>query len=197
MPGGTGRFGGWRPCPRLFPCPDDTELTLQIRENCGAAAYVHDEGAGKTETVMPNEACSACAFSGACLVRRVGRRFSLSHTAKGRRLASRRREESTDVFRERYARRSGIESTNSGIKQVTGLRRLRVRGSPRVFMSIRCKVAGWNIRRGAACTRVLEFVKKRLGRGSFADNFRLFWLRREWCRQAEGGAENFGQKIAA
>ena len=144
---------------------------------------------------VADNACSRVSVGG--VPKTGGGRFSLSHTAKGRRLACRRREESTDVFRERYARRSGIESTNSGIKQVTGLRRLRVRGSPRVFMSIRCKVAGWNIRRGAACTRVMEFVKKRLGRGSFADNFRLFWLRRERCRQGGCKAENFGQKIAA
>ena len=158
---------------------------------------VHDEATGKTKTLMPSAACSACAFSGACLVRRVGVTFSLSHTGKARRLACRRREESTDVFRERYARRSGIESTNSGVKQVTGLRRLRVRGSPRVFMSIRCKVAGWNIRRGAACTRVMEFVKERLGKGRFADKFRRFWLLRELCCQAERESENLGQKIAA
>ena len=158
---------------------------------------VHDETTGKTKTVMPQEACSGCAFSGACPIRRVGEKFTLTHTGKERRLACRRREESTEVFRKRYARRSGIEATNSGIKEVTGLRRLRVRGSPRVYMSIWFKVAGWNIRRGAACSRVMEMVRQRLGGGSFGDTLGNFWLRRRVYLECVVISVNFAQKLTA
>ncbi|MCU0913545.1 MAG: transposase [Planctomycetes bacterium] len=48
-------------------------------------------------------------------------------------MAGRRREQQKEVFRTRYRRRSGIESTNSGLKRRTGLGRLRVRGRARVF----------------------------------------------------------------
>ena len=43
----------------------------------------------------------------------------------------------------------GIESTNSILKRVTGLDRLRVRGRPAVYSSILLKVAGWNLLRAA------------------------------------------------
>ena len=40
---------------------------------------------------------------------------------QARRTAARRYEEQTEVFRQRYAKRSGIESTNSGLKNRLGL----------------------------------------------------------------------------
>jgi hypothetical protein len=71
--------------------------------------------------------------------------YEYRFTDKQRRLDSRRREEATDVFRERYRKRSGIEATNSMLKRVMGMGRLRIRGSPGVFHSILLKVAGWNL----------------------------------------------------
>ena len=47
------------------------------------------------------------------------------------RMAGRRREEATEVFRERYRLRRGLEGTNRGWKRRTGLGRLRVRGRRR------------------------------------------------------------------
>ena len=64
----------------------------------------------------------------------------------------------TDVFRERYRKRSGIEATNSMLKRVTGMGRLRIRGSPGVFHSILLKVAGWNLFQAA---RTLAMRKAR------------------------------------
>ena len=52
------------------------------------------------------------------------------------RLINRRRREQTREFKEKYRTRSGIEATNSIIKRVTGMDRLRIRGRPAVFMSI-------------------------------------------------------------
>ena len=65
----------------------------------------------------------------------------------------------TEVFRTRYRRRSGIESTNSGLKRRTGLGRLRVRGRARVFQAIYLKITGWNILRAAACATMRKLVQ--------------------------------------
>jgi hypothetical protein len=68
-------------------------------------------------------------------------------------------EEATEVFQERYAPRSGIESTNSGLKNRLGLGRLRVRGRGSVFRVILHKVAGWNVLRAAASAKLRAWVK--------------------------------------
>lgn len=106
-----------------------------------------------------------------CPVRRTREGYRLDHTAKARRLAGRRREEATEVFRERYRIRSGIEGTNSGLKRRMGLARLRVRGSPRVFASILLKITGWNILRASACAKMREIVYKRAGVAVLADPY--------------------------
>jgi len=75
----------------------------------------------------------------------------------------RRQEEKTDVFKERYAKRSGIESTNSGMKRRLGLGKLRVRGRKAVFHAIHLKVAGWNLLRAVASGRLAGTGKARGG----------------------------------
>ena len=62
------------------------------------------------------------------------------------------------MFDERYARRAGIESTNSGLKNRLGLDRLRVRGRGSVFRVILHKVAGWNVLRAAASKKLRDWV---------------------------------------
>jgi hypothetical protein len=77
---------------------------------------------------------------------------------KEARLAGRRREQETPVFAQRYARRAGIESTNSGLKNRLGLKRLRVRGRGSVFRVILHQVAGWNVLRAAASKKLRAWV---------------------------------------
>ena len=102
---------------------------------------------------------TTCAYRDACPVhRRKDGDYEFRFTDKQRRLDSRRREEETDVFRERYRKRSGIEATNSILKRKTGLGRVRVRGRPSVFHSILLKVAGWNLLQAA---RALTMRQKR------------------------------------
>ena len=67
------------------------------------------------------------------------------------------------MFAERYATRSGIESTNSGLKNRLGLERLRVRGRGSVFRVILHKVAGWNVLRAAASKKLRAWVSGRSG----------------------------------
>ena len=76
----------------------------------------HDKETGKTKTVMPESACGQCEFFDQCPVGKIKGRYKLDHTAKERRFAGRRREQDTEVFRERYKTRGGIEGTNSGRK---------------------------------------------------------------------------------
>ena len=120
---------------------------------------------------MPTSTCSQCEFRNECPVEKCRDGYCLGHTAKKRRLAGRRREENTDVFRERYRIRSGIEGTNSGLKRKTGLGRLRVRGRPRVFHSILLKITGWNILRASACAKMREIVYARADMAVFWPSF--------------------------
>ena len=118
-----------------------------------------DETKGETIVVMEASKCDVCTHRDACPVRRrKDGDYEFRFTDKQRRLDSRRREEETEVFRERYRKRSGIEATNSILKRVTGLGRLRVRGRPGIFHSILLKVAGWNLLQAA---RALAMRQKR------------------------------------
>lgn len=75
--------------------------------------------------------------------------YELRVPGKQLRLAQRRAREKTETFRQQYRMRGGIEATNSIVKRVTGLGRLRVRGRPSVTRSALLKVAGWNVLRAA------------------------------------------------
>jgi len=110
---------------------------------------------------MSTDVCGQCEFLKDCPVQKGRDNYRLDHTAQQRRVAARRLEESTDVFRERYRVRSGIEGTNSGLKRRMGLGRLRVRGKPRVFHAIYLKITGWNIQRASTCAKIREIVYER------------------------------------
>lgn len=100
--------------------------------------------------------CETCPFQKVCPVERKkdgGHKYKF--TNKQRRVEERRREQATPAFRERYAKRSGIESTNSGLKRRMGFGRLRVRGRKAVTHALTLKIAGWNLLRAA------EGLKKR------------------------------------
>jgi hypothetical protein len=118
-----------------------------------------DQEAGTTRIEMPPEICGGCPFRNACPINKTGDgRYTMEFSDKDLRLAGRRREQETPVFTERYARRSGIESTNSGLKNRLGLKRLRVRGRGSVFRVILHKVAGWNVLRAAASKKLRAWV---------------------------------------
>ncbi len=175
------QYAGQRGVELIGPAPsgpqdphDDLTLTVddfaidETRETviCCPAGYApdsseHDVQTGKTHTVMPQSACSRCDFVAQCPVRKSRDGYRLTHTAKERRLAGRRCEEATEVFKERYRVRGGIEGTNSGLKRRTGLGQLRVRGRPRVFHAIYLKIAGWNILRAAVCAQIRKIVRER------------------------------------
>jgi len=138
---------------------DETTNALQC---CPAGhapeASTYDEETGTLTARMAVSACRSCPFAEECPVREVHGRFEVKFTDRQRRLESRRREQDTEAFRERYRKRSGIEGTNSGVKRRTGMDRLRVRGGRSVFSSILLKLTGWNILRAAASTKMREWV---------------------------------------
>ena len=127
----------------------------------------HNSHSGTTKTVMPESACSQCEYRKQCPVKKSSGGYHLGHTAKARRIAGRRREVATKVFRERYKTRGGIEGTNSGLKRRTGLGRLRVRGRPAVFQAIYLKIAGWNILRASVCAKMRQIVYARANMATF------------------------------
>jgi len=128
----------------------ETETVQRCPAGFRPLASVHDSENGVTKTTMPTEACAGCRFGRECPVNRQDGEFRLTHTAKERRLTERRREQATEAFRENYRKRSGGESTNSGLKRRMGLGRSRVRGLQAVAHAIYLRVAGWNILRAAA-----------------------------------------------
>jgi hypothetical protein len=161
-----------------FDIDEQTEEVLCCPAGHQPKSSVHDKQTGKTRTIMPESACGQCEYVNECPIKKRYHGYQLDHTAKERRLAGRRREESTEVFRERYRIRGGIEGTNSSLKRRTGLGRLRVRGQPRVFRSILLKVAGWNILRAAACAKMRQIVYARANAAVFGLNFLfLRWTR--------------------
>ncbi len=138
----------------------------------------HNSETDKTKTVMPESACGQCEFFEQCPVEKIKGQYKLEYTAKQRRLAGRRREQDTEVFRERYKTRGGIEGTNSGLKRRTGLGRLRVRGRAAVFQAIYLKIAGWNILRASVCAKMREIVWDRA-------KMAAFWLNSVFLRWAK------------
>jgi len=145
-----------------FDIDENTEKVLCCPAGHKPLSSVNSKSSGKTKTVMPQSVCGRCDFVNECPVRKNGSEYILRHNAKQRRNARRRREENTDGFRQQYRMRSGIESTNSGLKRRTGLGRLRVRGRPAVFNAIYLKIAGWNILRAAACAKMRKIVRARV-----------------------------------
>jgi hypothetical protein len=144
-----------------FNIDEETEEVICCPAGYKPQSSEHNSVTGKTKTIMSESTCGQCEFRKQCPVKKTCYGYQLDHTAKDRRLAGRRREEQTEVFRERYKIRGGIEGTNSGLKRKTGLGRLRVRGRPAVFNAIFFKIAGWNILRASVCTKMRQIVQER------------------------------------
>ena len=121
------------------------------------------EAASQTTTAtMPQATCASCPFRQECPAEPTAEGYRVEFDAKQQRLEERRREQATKPFQERYARRAGIESTNSGLKRRLGMGRVRVRGSPSVFQSILLKITGWNVLRSAAATKMRAWVAEKV-----------------------------------
>lgn len=124
-----------------------------------------DDLAQTTTVEMSAEQCASCPLWKFCPIQRqADDSYELKFTDRERRLAARRREQDTDVFRERYTIRSGVESTNSGLKNRLGLGQLRVRGRGSVFRNLLLKIAGWNLLRASASEKLRTLICEKLTR---------------------------------
>jgi hypothetical protein len=152
-----------------FKVDDDGEVTSCPMCQPPVMSTSGKTAAGETVTMafMNPQQCSECLHREDCPSKDDGKgRQSVEFTDKERRLARRRRQEETEEFREKYRIRSGIEATNSVLKRVTGLGRLRVRGRAKVFHSILLKVTGWNVLQAARALR----LRARVQNGQVASN---------------------------
>jgi hypothetical protein len=147
------RIGAWglvEPNPRCIACPAGREPHRSF----------YDVATNQITILQNREVCAACPLLSKCPQRYANGWATVTINLKQTRLIVRRRREQTEEFRSKYRVRSGIEATNSLLKRVTGLGRLRVRGRPAVFMSILLKVAGWNLMRAASVRSLMEKLAK-------------------------------------
>jgi hypothetical protein len=164
------------PVPGRAPASDPETLTVDdfaLDERTGTidacpaghrpTSCSRDTETATTQIEMPASACAECPFRKQCPIKdtRDGK-FTLEFTDKERRLAGRRVEEQTDVFAQRYVPRSGIESTNSGLKNRLDLGRLSVRGLKSVSRVLLHKLAGWNVLRASASQKLKTWVASRV-----------------------------------
>jgi hypothetical protein len=97
--------------------------------------------------------CEACPHFRRCLVYKHRKYYRLKYSNKTLRLETRRREQETPAFKERYRKRAGVEGLMSALKRGRGFGRLRVRGRPAVSMALYLKAAGHNMLQAARCFR--------------------------------------------
>jgi len=101
-------------------------------------------------------ACAACGLAGQCPTKPQADGTRTLRTTAGRVMHERRLlREKTKEFEDKYDMRSGIEATNSELKRKHGLADIRVRGGPRVTLSVYLKATACNIK------RMLKHVLKR------------------------------------
>ncbi len=149
-PRGNDRFG-------LEAFKLDAELRITL---CPAghapvvASFDHKRGTGCASFEVAW--CTTCEQRSKCPAYRHHQKFRVKYDSKDVRLAERRAYFQTPECRQEYTSRSGIEGTFSRAKAVTGLGHLRVRGKPAVFMAIYLKLAGLNILRALASSKIQE-----------------------------------------
>ena len=120
----------------------------------------YDDKTETLEAVFDERHCKECPHTKDCPARKKGS-FRVFRIERNNAATScRRREEKTKEFKEEYKIRSGIEATNSHLKNDRGMGRLRVRGSPSVILRVVFKVAGENVSR--MVKYVLKSTKKAL-----------------------------------
>lgn len=114
-----------------------------------------DSKDGKTvNAYFDKDVCERCARNASCRAQRPLGQWVLRFTAAAVAVAQRRIEQETPEFKTAYKIRSGIEATNSQLKNQRGMHRLRVRGSPAVALRVTFKSLAEN------CYRVVSHALK-------------------------------------
>jgi len=117
---------------------------------------VDDQRREPYRATFDGSTCSACPLQGLCPTRQPA--GSEDRILRWRDVkaatATRQREQRETAFKERYRRRSGIESTNAELKSAHGADDLRVRGRERVRMVLHLKAKALNAKR--ACQAAIR-----------------------------------------
>jgi hypothetical protein len=100
--------------------------------------------------------CIHCPFREACPVKPGKKHHYLRYEDKAMRIATRRAKEQALEFKDKYRWRAGIEATMSEYDRITGVKRLRVRGSPAVRYCAKLKAIGVNLFRATAVQNALK-----------------------------------------
>jgi len=129
---------------RVKQCPAGHEPIEQkdSKDNKSAIAY------------FDKEVCGQCEKKNVCRTKEQIAHRVLYFTPIDVAVAHRRIEQETTEFKTAYKIRSGIEATNGHLKNDRGMRRLRMRGSPGVSLSVLLKCLAEN------CHRVVNYVLK-------------------------------------
>ena len=126
----------------------------------------HLDTTGRTVWAKFSDAhCENCPMAPRCPTRllKTGDRRLRCRTASAA-TSHRQRLQRTDQFKERYKKRSGIESTNAELKSRHGADDLRVRGQEPVTLSMRLKAMALNVKRAVQyhVTRIRESAQAEL-----------------------------------
>jgi len=113
-----------------------------------SASQTLDPQTGKISCTFAAEGCAACGLAGQCPAKPSAEGTRTLSTTTARLMSERRlQREKTKEFEDKYDMRSGIEATNSELKRKHGLGDLRVRGGPRVALSVYLKATACNVKR--------------------------------------------------
>lgn len=106
--------------------------------------------------------CETCEHRDKCRIEPGKKHYYLRYDKKAVRLASRRKYERTEKFRQRYRWRAGVEATMSEYDRLTGVKHLRIRGKPNVRSFSKLKATGVNIFRATAVRHARAAAKRAL-----------------------------------
>jgi hypothetical protein len=125
-------------------CPAGKQPIYQRKEN----ARKSKEKGNESFLIHFNlETCKCCDLADTCPVKQQQKKAVIRFSRKQLASSQRRREQETEIFKERNNIRAGIESTNAEMKTSQGLETLRVRGQPCVEQTIIFKALACNVKR--------------------------------------------------
>ncbi|MBN2290678.1 MAG: transposase, partial [Candidatus Glassbacteria bacterium] len=113
---------------------------------------------GRYSVAFNPDHCKKCPLINDCPVNPGKKYHYLRYNDKDLRIATRRKEEQTEKFKERYRWRAGSEATMSEYDTRTGVKQLRVRGLKAVRFCATLKALGVNIFRAAAVRKAINLL---------------------------------------
>lgn len=136
-----------------FELEEDLKRVKKCPCGCVPKNQRYNEDKRIIEAIFPIETCERCPRKRECPVRKIGAGYLLKIRRSEAATASRRKEQETEKFKEEYRIRTGMEATISHLKNDRGMARLRVRGSPKVKLSVLFKALAENTARVVRCVQ--------------------------------------------